>query len=191
MASILDFSLFGALNGLMVFLFVWTIVYAILTKTKFPSDHPSVNAMIAFTAGIMVVAVPNMSEVVALLVPWFTLIFIFALLVILLLMMFGATEENIKSPVVGSNGQVLLYWIIIISVLIFLGVLGKVFFTGQEAISVEGAVEQASIENGVDDGAVGGQGTSALFATLFHPKVLGAILIFLIAALTIKFIARE
>ncbi len=65
---------------------------------------------------------------------------------------------------------------IIIAVVILLGSLGKVYFSG-------GTETEIVMRNGtlVETGEAGGRGSGAFWATMFHPKVLGVIFVLLIA----------
>jgi len=117
-------------------------------------------------------------------IPWFVIVFIFFILMLLIFQIFGASEKDIFSYLKGDKS---ISWVIIgISLIILFAAIGNVF--GQ---SIGPYLDEAGNET-----VIGGEASVAtgsfeqnIFATMFHPKVLGfgvifIIMIFAIALLT-------
>jgi hypothetical protein len=108
-------------------------------------------------------------------IPWFTIAIIFLVLLLLLFQILGAKEGDIKKSIGDTSVQWTLIGIgIVIIVAAFGNVLGPKL---TESSSQQGA----TVIN-----ATGGTGTSTNFqsnvtAILFNPKVLGMIILFVIA----------
>ena len=180
MATVLDIGLLDKFSFIFTMLLVVVLVYGILEYTKIFGDRQGLHILVAFLVGILLLLVPAVNEVIATITPWFVLLFIFILLMIIAYKILGATDADIRSVIAGKNKSAL-YWIMIFSVIILLGGLGKVFFTGGEnAVGV--TVNETEVTT---EGDVSGTGTEAFFATLFHPKVLGLIFLLLIGVFTI------
>ncbi len=179
MASVLDVGLLGKFSFIFTMLFIIVIVYGILEYTKIFGDRQGLHILVAFLVGIMLLLVPSVSDVISTITPWFILLFIFILLMVIAYKMLGATDSDIKNAM--TTNKSIIYWIMIFSVIILLGGLGKVFFTGGDS-SVGINVNETGTTTSSD---VGQTGTNALWATIFHPKVLGLIFLLLIGVFTI------
>jgi hypothetical protein len=108
--------------------------------------------------------------------PWFVIILVFIVLLLIALKSFGATDSDITAQ---------FGWLkpIIVGILIFM-----VIFTIID-IKVWNNDTETSADT-VTGGDVGDGGKSAFFATMRTQAVLGLILIFLIAMFSIMFISR-
>ena len=160
-------------------LLIMLLMYGILEYTKFFGDRQGLHILIAFMLGVILLLVPSVNEVISTITPWFVLLFIFILLMVIAYKMLGATDADLKDAMIHNKS--IIYWIMIFSVIILLGGLGKVFFSGGD-----NAIGVTVNETGTStEGDVGETGVSAFYATLFHPKVLGLIFVLLIGVFTI------
>ncbi|MBI2129119.1 hypothetical protein HYU07_02675 [Candidatus Woesearchaeota archaeon] len=186
MADILSgFNLLENFSSIFSFIFIWVIVYAIAEYTKLFGENKSIHAIMALAIAVITLMLSGVIQVINLLIPWFTLMFIFAALVIMAFKFFGVTDENLLSTIIGKD-KVVLWWIITIAVIIILGAIGRVYFTSG------GLLEPRTNESmiiGANATSVGTLGQGAFWATLFHPKILGLILILLIASFTIRLLS--
>ncbi|KHO46744.1 MAG: hypothetical protein QS98_C0001G0003 [archaeon GW2011_AR3] len=185
MATILDTGLLNKFSFLFSMLLIIVLVYGILEYINLFKDRQGLHILVAFLIGITLLLVPSVNTVISTITPWFVLMFIFILLMVIAYKMLGATDSDIKDAMIHNKSIV--YWIMIFSVIILLGGLGTVFFSGGEhnvGVTVNGT--QANV-----DGDVGETGTSALFATIFHPKVLGLIFLMLIGVFTITTLSSK
>jgi len=67
----IDFSWLAYYVPIFGFLFVLTVMYAILTKTKILSESPLVNIIVSFVFGIVFVSFLPAVNYVSLIIPWF------------------------------------------------------------------------------------------------------------------------
>lgn len=179
MATVLDVGLLSKFSFLFSMLLIIVLVYGILEYTKIFGDRQGLHILVAFLLGVLLLLFPSVNKVISLITPWFVLLFIFLLLMVIAYKMLGATDADIKDAMVTNKS--IIYWIMIFSVIILLGGLGVVFFTGNE----NGTGTNISSSGVSTSGDVGSTGTGALFATIFHPKVLGLIFLMLIGVFTI------
>lgn len=171
MATVLDIGLVNYFNIIFTVLFIWAIIFALLQKTKVIGDSLGINATVAIAVAFMSLLSSTLIQVVNFMVPWFAVAIIFFVLMILIFQMFGVTDF---SGAVKDEG---LLWAIIgiglvIMVVAFANVLGQ------------GLLDQAAGQDQVvsEDGTVsGGDFEGNIYSTLFHPKVLGLIILFIVA----------
>lgn len=181
MASVLDVGFLQDFGFIFSFLLVFAITYSLLQYTKALGEHKSFHAIIALSLSLLVILIPKAVEVIELLAPPFVILMIIILLFILMYKMFGATDENIAEVV--RKYAALQWGILIIGIVVVAGVLGKVFFTGDE--------DSPTNYQNVYEGDVGGTGEEAALATLVHPKMLGTVMVLLIAVFTIATLSRD
>ncbi|MDO8740079.1 MAG: hypothetical protein Q7J54_00720 [Candidatus Woesearchaeota archaeon] len=186
MADILSgFNLLANFSSIFSFIFILIIVYAVAEYTKFFGDNKGIHAILALCIAVITLMLSGVIAVINLIVPWFALMFIFAALVIMAFKFFGVSDENLLSTIVGKD-KVVLWWIVTIAAIIILGALGRVYFTSG------GLIEPRTNESmivGTNATSVSTIGQGAFWATLFHPKILGLILILLIASFTIRLLS--
>lgn len=175
MASILDIGLLDYFVPVFVFLLVFAILFALLEKIPIFGKNRGLNAMIAFAISFLFIFTPDMLGIVKIITPWFTILFIFVILVIMLFMFVGVKEENIAS-VFTDKGNV---WIVVIVCLVILiYALTQVY--GSQIQTIYGGT------NTTDDSVTGQVGK-----IVFHPRILGMFLLLVIAAQAIRTIAAK
>lgn len=178
MANPLDLGLLDSLSVIFSMLLVFAIVYGVLAKSKVFGDNNGLHAIVGLVSALFLAFSPGVSQVIMTMVPWFVMMFIFFLLLLQFFSFMGVNEnfllENLKKD------KSIVTWVMIISFVILISSLGSVYFSG----------DSDSVANLDEDGFepagdVGDTGSGALFATLFHPKVLGAIIVLLLGTFTI------
>jgi hypothetical protein len=184
MATILDTGLLSKFSFLFSMLLIIVLVYGILEYTKIFGDRQGLHILVAFLLGIILLLFPSVNQVISVITPWFVLMFIFILLMVIAYKMLGATDSDIKDAMITNKS--IIYWIMIFSVIILLGGLGVVFFSGNQDTQTTINASGTTVA-----GDVGGRGTSALMATIFHPKVLGFIFLMLIGVFTITTLSSK
>jgi len=186
MATLLDIGLFQSSGALFPFLFILVLTYAILAMTKLFGDNKAIYALIAFALAIMTIVSPIAVKTINKMAPWFVLLFIFSIFVILAFMTFGVEQSTIKKIITGDgHSSTFFYWVIALALIIGVGSLASVFSEerGFQALS-EADGGNATAEPVQDEG-------TGFFATLFHPKVLGMALLLLIAMFTVRNLAGD
>ncbi len=173
MASVLDIGLLDYFVPVFVFILIFVALYALLEKTGFFGKAKGVNAMIAFAIAFLFLLTPDLVGVIKIMTPWFTILFVFVFMIILLFMFVGV-KENAISAAFSERGTV---WIIIIlSLLVFVYALTQVY--GSQIQTVYAGEEV------VEDNSITGQ----VGKIIFHPRVLGVLLLLMIAAQAIRMI---
>jgi heme/copper-type cytochrome/quinol oxidase subunit 2 len=183
MATFLDVGLLNYFSSIYPFLFVLVLVYALLQKTKALGESIGTNATVAVAAALMTMLSQTLIDVINFMIPWFVVMIIFLVLVILVFQLFGAKESDLTSAMKDKS----VYWTLIgIALVIMVAAFGKVlgqslteasFQTGDNTVNVtEGGVATPSFE-------------ANIYATLFHPKVLGLIIMFGIAIFAVAFLS--
>ena len=179
MASVLDIGLFEHFEIIFPFLFSVVLVYSLLHKTKFVSDNHSVNGIIGIIVGFMVIFSEKAVLLIKFMTPWFVLLFIFIMLMLMAFKMFGATDEDIRSTLMGGkqdDSKAIAYWIIILSIMILVIGLGSVYGPGLTSFTEEGDTESFEAD---------------AWSAFFHPKVVGLVFISLVGVFTIQLLAGE
>ncbi len=178
MATPLDISVLKQFGGVFPFLLVLVLVYAVLSQTAWFKEKQGMAALIAIITAIMTLLSPIAIKTINLMAPWFVLFVIFTILFILAFMMFGYDQKAITAFVTeGEFG--IGTWVMAIMIIIGVGSLVAVineekgFRTLAEGDNVTGYVKPA-------DEAYG------FWQTLFHTKVLGMVLVLMIAFFTIR-----
>ncbi len=185
MATVLDLGLLGYFNVVFSFILVWALVFALLQKTRILGDKVGLNVLVAVAVAFLVSLSDSVVEMIRFMIPWFTIAIIFFVLLLLIFQIFGASEKDIFSYVSKDKA---VGWVIVGVVLVIVGAsFANVF--GQK-------LTQAAFESGtaVNVSGAGGVATPSfqqnIYATLFHPKVLGMIVLFVIAIFAIALLSQ-
>lgn len=199
MATVLDLGLLNYFSVLYPVIIVWCIVFAILQKTGAIGKSAGINAVIAVAIAFMTLLSKTLVDFLNFIVPWFAVAIIFFVLLILIFQVFGAKDADFASAVKDKG----VYWTLIgIAIVILVAGFGKVM--GQ---SLTEAAYQPSTTSGVTTingttytlpdevssaGSTDVAGKSfegSATATLFHPKVLGLIILFAIAIFAVALLS--
>lgn len=184
MVTVLDTGLLQSFNIVFPFILVWAIVFALLHKTQVIGSEKAmgINAAIATAAAFMVLLSKTVINLINFMLPWFTVAIIFFILLILIFKTFGLQDATLEKAL--HKEQV--YWAILgIALIIMIAGLGSVF--GQSLLEQSGSEGADTI---VEEGGVAtGSFQANIFATLFHPKVLGLIIIFTIAIFAVALLS--
>ena len=180
----------GAIIPFFIAIFVWVITYAFLDKTKAIGTNKNRNAMIALVAAILVVALPDVTRLIVLIVPWFFFLFLFLMLVAIgFLFVSGGTDMGDMYKALGGSSTTWLF--VVIGGIILAFAAASVY--GQSLLTI---TDDGNTTNG-DLTGIGDQPTDSdsfrgnLAATLFDPAILGLAVFFLIATFAIIFLTQE
>ena len=175
MATVFDISLLQSFDVVFAALFVFALVYAILHKTKALGDSLAINAIVAVAISFLVLLSDTIVKMLKFIIPWFAITIIFFVLLLLIFMIFGAEKGDILTRL---KADTTISWVIIgigivIMVAAFANVLGQKF--------TEASFQQGAAVNATTGGVASGNFQQNITATLFHPKVLALIVLFVIA----------
>lgn len=173
MATLLDITALEHFKGIFPFLLILVLVYAVLTRTDWFKERKGTAALVAAIVGFMTLFSPIAIKTIDLMAPWFVLFIIFGVLMVLAYMSFGISEKKVVDVITGDTfGNSFGFWVVAIMLMIGLGSLFTVI--NQEAPLVElGEGGQQPVQ------------ADGFWPTLFHPKILGMVVILLVAFFTI------
>ncbi len=180
MVTFLDITLFQYFNVIFPILLIFAVLFALLQKTKILGENVTINAIISIAVALMSLLSPDVISLINYVAPWFVLVFIFVILLLLVYQLLGATEKDILSALKGDKT---IQWTVFGIALVIL-VAGFAHIWGERMLALQGTPEGADV---VEEGEPGFK--QNLYTMLFSPKVLGVIFIFLIAIFTIAFLS--
>jgi phosphatidylglycerophosphate synthase len=181
MASPIDVGIIEQFSSIFVVLFVWIFIYAALTMSKVLGDKNYVAHIVGIIIGLLTLISPNIVEVIKIMIPWTVIILVFVMLVVLVLLFMSTTGGSAGGTMELGNRakRIIAFWMLAIMVIIFFGAVGKVYFGDGEFIAEDQLAGTAE------------SGERSFWLTIFHPKVLGFILVMLIAVFTISIIGGK
>lgn len=175
MATILDASLVAFLMPLFIFLFIFVVIYALLTKTQlFGEKQTPLNLIAAICIAAVAVFAGNLIKLLGTVTPWIVFIIIILVLIFGMYRFLGVSDKDIWGNI---GGQVLVYVIILLIVLIGL----TQVFEPQISPFVD---KDGTVVTG--QGLAGKNVKNEVISTLTHPRVLGALFILLVSAFSVK-----
>lgn len=184
----LDVGLFEHISFIFPFLLVWAMVFGLLSWKKVFGDNRTIHGIIAVAISIMFIMSGNAVAILNLASPWFVILFMFIIFVLMAFKIFGVSDDHIISIVTSKDYQHISTWIILISLVII--VLAGSSVMGQDLLDKnigEGEVVSTTGAGG-DVGSADHQ--EAWTSTVFHPKVLGFLVVMLIASFTVMQLAK-
>ncbi|MBS3168198.1 hypothetical protein J4216_03680 [Candidatus Woesearchaeota archaeon] len=180
MATVLDTSLLSLITPIFVFLLIFVIIYSLLTKTKLFGDEKT--AALNFLAAVCIAAVAvfagKLTLVVAAITPWLVFVILILAIIFGMYSWLGLKNEEIWTTI---GGHITIYVVILIVILIGL----VVVFEPEVTPFDEDTSSGDSVERGAQDVR------SQVISTIVHPRVLGALIILVIAAISIKLLVDK
>lgn len=178
MASPLDLGILQLFDFIFPVLLVWAFVFALLQKTEVVGKSMGINAIIASATSLTILLSRTAIDLINFIIPWFAIAIIFFVLMVLLFMVMGAKD-------VTAYKQTNVQWILIaVGILIVVAGFGKVL--GQSVL--EQSAQTGDVVEG-QDAVAGSDFQQNIYATLFHPKVLGLLVVFAIVVFTVALIS--
>ncbi len=173
MATVLDAGLLSFLMPLFVFIFVFVVLYALLTKTNmFGEKQTALNFLASICIAAVAVFAGNLVKLFGVVVPWIVFLIVILVLIFGLYKMFGVEDKEIW-PTIGGHTTVYIIILIIILVGLSLTFEAEVSpFPGEEAAGESGL-------------------RNRVISTIVHPRLLGALFILIVAAFTVKLLVDK
>ncbi len=182
MATPLDLGLLQHFSVIFPILLVYGMVLGVLTYTKFFGENAALHNVIAIVIALSTGMSTLVVQIINTMAPWIILIFVLIMFLLMAYKFFGATDSDIHT--VLTRDKTVVVWILIIFFIIMLGSISKFYFAESTIPGGEGVV-------GVEEGQAAGAGVGAFWATLFNTKVLGVIMVLLIAVFAIIMLSKE
>lgn len=176
MASILDIGLLDYFVPVFVFLLIFAAIFALLEKVKLFGENKGLNALIAFAIAFLFILTPDLLGIIKIITPWFTIMFIFVLMIVLLFMFVGVKEESVTKAFTDRG---LIWIIIVLSIIILVYAMTQVY--GSQVQTIYGGENVTSQESV----------TNTIGKVIFHPRVLGMLLLLFIAAQAVRMITAS
>jgi hypothetical protein len=187
MVTVLDVGLIKAFDIIFPVLLVWAVIFALLQKTKILTQSTGINGLIAAVFGLMVVLSQEVVDIINFMIPWFGVAIIFFVIILLIFMVFGAKESDIFDYMKGNMvvGWVLLGLIVAILIAAIGSSVGQTVgpFLGGEGNSDSTATGGSSVASANFD--------QNFWATVFHPKVLGLLVLFGISVFAVLLLSNN
>ncbi len=175
MATFLDIGLLKGFERLFSFLFIFVTSYAVLTKVKFPTDNKGLQSLVAILLAVFTSMSDGASAFIAQVSPWFIVLFMIIIFLMIANMIFGVTESDITGYWKAED-SVMPTWILVISVIIVLlvgsSVFGSTFLSFTNTTSNSGDIGQN------------------IGAAIFHPRMLGFIAVMLVGVFSILLLSK-
>ena len=178
MVSPLDLGILQLFDFIFPVLLVWTFVFALLQKTEVVGKSMGINATIASAASLTILFSRVAIDLINFIIPWFAIAIIFFVLMVLLFMIMGAKD-------IKAYQQTNVQWILIaVGILIVVAGFGKVL--GQSLL--EQSAQTEAVAEG-QDAVAGNDFQQNIYATLFHPKILGLLVVFAIVVFAVALLS--
>ena len=205
MATIFDMGGLTFFLPVFVFFFIFAIVYAVLEKTGlFGDEAKALNLIAAFSVAMISIFTGKLVDLVAIITPWIAFVFIMmrmsrvfiVMLFLFAMFMFFGTKpgEGGLSRGVGKHS----FWntigevpmLIIILVIVFMG-LTTVFESDVSPYQeeVQEVDEFGNVHTVIRE--VEPDPSSETLKALTHPRLLSAMFLLIVAAISIKFLADK
>ncbi len=179
-------------NRLFLFLLVLFVLYALLEKSKFFGDNKSLHGVIALTVALLLASSTAATRIIQFMTPAFVVLLIFIVFILMTVKIFGYEDEAILNAIKERN--YIITTLVVIGIIIGISAVAAVFGQGllQKRASISNNVSTQSIKQINGEGSVASPSFEEnLWATLFHPKILGMVVIFIIALFGVKLISDE
>jgi hypothetical protein len=165
-----DVTSFAYFTPVFTFLFIWVLIYALLTKVKWFGEKEMTNGLISFLTAMLFLITPNASQIVAEATPWVFLLGILITLTIVMFLFLGVQENAVVKTI--TENPVTLTVIFVVLGIIFLTAMSNVF--GSFLLPGQG--------QGFWD---------VTKRTLYHPRTLGMLFLLVIVSYAVRFMTAE
>ena len=161
------------MNFLFPFLLVLILVYIVLTRTEMFKEKQGWAVFIAFVLAIITLTSSIAIKTINKMAPWIILLIVFGLLLLIVYQAMGIKEDKITEVLTSEeHGPAFTWWILALVLVIGLGSLAMVISEEQ------GFLDLTAKEAGEEE--------TGFWASLFHPKILGLVLLFLVAYFAVR-----
>ncbi|MBS3117517.1 hypothetical protein J4430_01400 [Candidatus Woesearchaeota archaeon] len=175
MATLFEGGLIAFLQPLFTFIFVFTILFAVLEKTKILGGNKGSHSLVALVIAMLVMLTPGVAEVLNIFTPWFVVFIIFLIFLALIFMAVGVSGDKVTAAFTQD-------WVAyLIGIIAIFGIFGFAF---------------SKVFGPVLSGATGAPGAeegfgSTLVTIIVNPKVLGALFILVMASQMVRLLSGQ
>ncbi len=185
MASVLDLGLIEGFDLIFVFLLIIVLVFALLEKfAVLGKDKTGLNWLISIAIGFLSLISPKVIDLVKFIAPWFVLLFLFLVLLMLTFQILGAKDTDFSRVL---NKDTAIGWTIVgIGIVIIVAGIGVTF--GQDLLEQRSTMMDDSGNPIVTDAS---DFETNILQTMFHPKMLGVMALFGISIFAVALLSGK
>ncbi|MBI5398496.1 hypothetical protein HZB03_03455 [Candidatus Woesearchaeota archaeon] len=182
MATFLEVGLLQHFSVIFPVLLVFVTVFALLQQSKMFGENKGIHSLIAISIALLMLFSPGVVQVIGIMAPWFVLIFIFILLILLGFKFLGVSDKSIAETM--SSWGTIHWFLLVIGIIIFIGAISSVY--GASLLPFSGAATTTIATAGGNTTTSTGDFNANVGRTIFHPKVIGTVFILVVGSFTIK-----
>ena len=186
MATFLELGLLNYFAVIFPALLIFVVVFAIFEKYKLIGENKAIHAVIAISIAFIVMISQNIIGIINFIAPWFVLIFIFTILLLMVYKIVGASDEAITNFI--HTDSAVKWFIFAIGIIIIVAGIAHVY--GQQLVPVTGG-NVTETANSAGELTETGKFSENVAATFFHPKVIGLIFVMLVAVFSISLLTQN
>lgn len=194
MATLFDGGLLASFASIFTFLFVYVLVYGLLSKIKlFGENTNGLSAIIALASAVFTMFSPMVVQMISYMIPWL----IVMLVVGLMMYVFASYLKVEPGTMKGQTGEVIVIIVMVVVVIIFLVAFAKFYHPEPESSDVVYTSDSVSVTRDNDSNIIDTREISESdnrpqwMKTLFSAKVLGLVLLLIIGAFTVKHMGEK
>ncbi|HDP73953.1 MAG TPA: hypothetical protein ENN46_03310 [Candidatus Woesearchaeota archaeon] len=181
MASIFTSNLMNFIMPIFVFIFVYAISYALLSSKKFLGENKGVHAIISLVFAFFISTTSINSAFLQEFIPTVVLVMVVIVFLLLLSQLFGFGDKEFITNIFGTEKSAS-WFVFIVIIIILVSILSNIY---GPALLQQGPSAGNQSELTEED-----QFRENLMKSFFNEKVLGLVLIFLVAFFAMKFISN-
>ena len=190
-ATFLDIGLVSYFGVIFPILLVFVIVFAMLQKTTIFGTNKGLQAIIAFCVAMIMLLTPGLIQVINTMAPWFVVLFVFLILLLVCLQFLGVSEKSIIDYM-STDWETPHWFVLAFALVILIGSVATVY--GSSLLPYSSDDANATV--GADGGLTGvsqdtGDFNANVGRLLFHPKTIGLVFILLVGSFTIRLLAGK
>ena len=185
MATLLDGTFITFLIPLFVFLLIFVIIYAILSKTDlFGKGQAALNFLGAICIAAVSVFSGNLIKLVGTVTPWIVFIFVILMFLFGMFKWLGLENKEIWSTI---GGETVVYIVILLVLLIGL----TVAFEPEVSPYDASANASMTVATSANTGIAGKSVKNEALNTITHPRILGALFILIVSSFAIRLLTEK
>ena len=190
MAPVLETGLLNYFSIIFPAILVFVIVYALFQKLKILGESKSIHAIAAIVIAFMLMLSREVMTIINYMAPWFVLMFIFIVLLLVVYKTLGASDKDLSTFILTDNAA---KWAIFaVGIIILISAISHVYGQRLLPITTEGAAEiEPTVTNATEPTTAGPGFRSNVASIFFHPKIIGLIFIMLVAVFTIALLTKD
>ncbi len=190
MATFLDIALLEKFSVIFPFLLTFVVAYAALSSSKILGSNRALSSFFSIILAFFTFFSPTIRAIINRMAPWFILLFIATIFIVMVFKTYGATDDDIlgqiRHPRYGS--QIVWAFLSIIIIIIIGSITSVTLRDSDKGLRPIGVNMTAESGGSTHTDIITEK--NVFWDTLLHPKVLGLIAILLIANFTVARLAE-